>query len=324
MNAQARLGAFVLVALLLLGFATGRVGKMDFFKQETNLVEAEFTDLYGLELQAPVRMAGVKVGIVQDTYLDNNRAVVRIALKPGVRLPASTRASIASRGLVGEKYISLNAKAGDNEELPDGARIPTDLGGDINVFIARVTAVTDDLGSLSHALTDFLGTKKGPSKLQTLIDNADNTIGQLSAILKENHEGLTNTIRNLSETSDAIRHDLPDTLSSLRQATEDVSKIASKIPDAVAAGQNFFEQGEQAAKHVGQVVLDNRENLLRTIFEFRKTAEHLEELSDDLRRNPWKLMAKKPEIKRSKRARQAKMEEMLLSTGHMGIAPARK
>jgi len=324
MNAQVRLGAFVLVALLLLGFATGRVGKMDFFKQKTNLVEAEFTDLYGLELQAPVRMAGVKVGVVQDTFLDNNRAVVRIALKPDVRLPSTTRASIASRGLVGEKYISLNARAGDKEWLPDGARIPTDPGGDINVFIARVTAVTNDLGSLSHALTDFLGTKEGPSKLQYLLDNTNHAMQQLSAILEENHADITTTIKNLSETSQAIRRDLPDTLTSLRQATDEIGKIVGNLPDAVAAGQEFFKQGEKVAKDVDQVVLDNRENLVRAIFELRKTSEHLEEMSDDLRRNPWKLMAKKPEIKRSKRARQAKMEEMLLSTGYMGVAPARK
>ena len=198
MNAQARLGAFVLLALLLLGFATGRVGKMDFFKQETNIVEAAFTDLYGLELQAPVRMAGVKVGIVQDTFLDDNRAVVRIALKPDVQLPSTTRASIASRGLVGEKYISLSAKVGDSKWLPDGARIPTDPGGDINVFIARVTTVADDLRSLSLSLTDFLGTKEGPSKLQELLDNTNTTMRQLSVILEENHEGMTNTLSGIS------------------------------------------------------------------------------------------------------------------------------
>ncbi len=324
MNAQVRLGAFVLVALLLLVFATGRVGKMDFFKQETNIVEAAFTDLYGLELQAPVRMAGVKVGIVQDTYLDNNRAVVRIALKPGVRLPASTRASIASRGLVGEKYISLNAKAGDNEWLPEGARIPTDLGGDINVFIARVTTVADDLRSVSQALIDFLGTREGPSELQELLDNTNNAMRQLSVILEENHESMTNTIKNLSETSDVIRRDLPDTLSSLRHASEEIGKIVGKLPDAIAAGQDFFEQGEQTLKHAGEVVLDNRENLMRAIFELRKTSEHLEELSDNLRRNPWKLMAKKPEVPPGPRARQEKMEEFLLSTGQMGVTPARK
>ena len=113
-------------------------------------------------------------------------------------------------------------------------------------------------------------------------------------------------------------------MNSLRQATEDIGKTINKLPQALQAGQDFFKQGEKAARDMDQVVLDNRENLMRAIFELRKTSEHLEEMSDDLRRNPWKLMAKKPEIPPGPRARQEKMEEFLLSTGQMGVTPARK
>ena len=71
-------------------------------------------------------------------------------------------------------------------------------------------------------------------------------------------------------------------------------------------------------------ILDNRENLYRTLFELRKASESLEIFADDIRRNPWKLMKEKPEIKADRRARQEEMEEMLMTTGRMGIAPARK
>ncbi len=319
MNPQARLGAFVLIAVLLLGFATGRVGKMDWFKQEANIVEAEFKDLYGLELQAQVRMAGVKVGVVQDTILENNRAVVYITLKPDVRLPASTRASIVSRGLVGEKYISLRARAGDSEWLPADARIPTDPGGDINVFISRVTKVAADLQTLSKTLTDMLGSKDGSSRMQELLDNTNNSMRMLSDILQENRKDIRKVTSNLSKTSDALQQDLPGTLHAVRHATEEITRL---LPDTVEAGQEFFDQGKLAMQGVDQVMMDNRENLYRTLFELRKTAENLEEFSDDLRRNPWKLTVKQREVPPSPRDRQEKMEEMLLSTGQMGIAPA--
>ena len=54
MNSQARLGVFVLVALLLFGFATGRVGDMIWVKQDTHIVETEFEDLLGLNVQSAV------------------------------------------------------------------------------------------------------------------------------------------------------------------------------------------------------------------------------------------------------------------------------
>jgi len=66
-------------------------------------------------------------------------------------------------------------------------------------------------------------------------------------------------------------------------------------------------------------MMDNRENLYRTLYELRLASEHIEAFSDDIRRNPWKLMKKKPEIKADKRERQRRMEEMLMTTGRMGL-----
>lgn len=162
-NPQARLGAFVLAALLLLAFATTRIGDIVFLEQEHNIVEAEFDDLLGLDVQSPVRMAGVKVGVVQDILLRDNRAVVRIALNPDVRLPASTRASIIGRGLVGEKNLALTARAGDNEWLPDGAVIPSDPTGDINSFMAKASGITDDIRSLTRTLSAAFGEERIPA-----------------------------------------------------------------------------------------------------------------------------------------------------------------
>jgi phospholipid/cholesterol/gamma-HCH transport system substrate-binding protein len=132
LNAQARLGAFVLVALILLGLMSSRIGGFVWFKQQHNIVETEFNDLMGLEPQSDVRMAGVKVGSIQEIKLDKGRALVRIALLPGIRLPASTQASIVSRGMVGEKYLSLHSGRGahpfragrrhQHPDRPDGQR----------------------------------------------------------------------------------------------------------------------------------------------------------------------------------------------------------
>jgi len=311
MNPQARLGAFVLVALILFGFATGRVGDIVWVKQDTNVVETEFDDLMGLDVQSPVLMAGVKIGIVQEILLRDSKAVVRIALNQGVRLPASTRATIIGRGLVGEKNLSLSAEPGDSEWLPDGALIPSNPSGDISTFIAKSSLVTDDLKKLSEALTRMFSDEGGESvSLKSLLAKTNQTVEQLSAIITENRSELHSTIHNLNAVSNTLKSELP-------AALKEISKVTRQLPDTVAAGKAFFENSNMA-------VLDNRENLYRMLFELRKAAENLELLSDDLKRNPWKVMKEKPEIPPSKRARQEKMEEMLLTTGKMGNTPAHR
>jgi len=335
MNPQARLGAFVLIALLLLGFATGKIGDIVFLEQKSNIVEAEFDDLLGLDVQSPVRMAGVKVGVVQEILLRDNRAVVRIALNPDVRLPASTRASIIGRGLVGEKNIALTARAGDTEWLADGAVIPSDTTGDINSFMAKASGITDDIRSLTHVLSAGMEGGKGFESIPKLIESSKQAVDELAGMIRENRKNVRETSVLLSQSMQTLQSELPAILHDLRTATgeinrlvhdhsKDMARFASELPATLKAGRNFFTQGEKASKNLNASIVDNRENLYRSLYELRKASENLEAFSDNLRRNPWKLLKEKPEVKPGKRAQQEKMEEMLLTTGRMGPAPQRE
>ncbi|MES0372191.1 MAG: MlaD family protein [Mariprofundaceae bacterium] len=310
MNRQARLGAFVIVGLMLFAFATNRVGDMIWVKQDTHIVETEFDDLLGLNVQSSVLMAGVKVGIVQEILLRNHRAVVRVALNSDVRLPASTRASIVGRGLVGEKNLALKAEPGDTDWLPDGATIPSDSTGDISSFIAKASTVMEDIKQLSSAVTKMFSDENETSSLKHLLAKTNQTVEQLNAVIKENRLDLRSTIHNLSETSEALNKELPNIL-------KEISKMSKQLPSTVSAGKEFFENANAS-------VVDNRENLYRMLFELRKASENLEALASDLKRNPWKLMKEKPEVALSKKEKQQKMEELLLTTGNMGNTPANR
>ncbi|PJA33866.1 MAG: MCE family protein [Zetaproteobacteria bacterium CG_4_9_14_3_um_filter_53_7] len=346
MNPHARLGAFVLAALLLLAFATGKVGDIVWPKQENHIVEAEFDDLMGLDVQSPVRMAGVKIGIVQEILLRNNRAVVRIALNPDVKLPASTHATIISRGLVGEKNLALSARPGDTEWLKDGVIIPSDPSGDINTFIAKATGITDDIQSLTGSISGESGGAQSSQSFQQVIANINNAALELSLMVKENRSQVGEITASLQRITQQLEKELPvttragreffedgklmirDSRAEIRDITDSLLRITQQLekelPQTTRAGREFFEQGKQVSENLNASLIDNRENLYRSLFELRLASENLEAFSDDIRRNPWKLMKEKPEIKADKRARQEKMEEMLMTTGRMGIAPATK
>ncbi len=345
MNPHARLGAFVLAALLLLTFATGKVGDIAWPKQENNIVEAEFEDLLGLDVQSPVRMAGVKIGVVQEILLRNNLAVVRIALNPDVKLPASTRATIIGRGLVGEKNLALTAIAGDTEWLQDGTVIPSDPAGDINTFITKASGITDDVKALTQSLSGTEG-GEGSESFQQVIANINSATLELSMMVKENRTQIREATASLQRISQKLEQELPRITRSGREffdegrmmvkesriqigeITTSLQKITQQLekdlPLITRSGREFFDEGKQATQTLNASLTDNRENLYRTLFELRLASENLEAFSDDIRRNPWKLMKEKPEIKANKRARQEKMEEMLMTTGRMGIAPATK
>ncbi len=72
-------------------------------------VKANFLKVGGLRVGSDVRISGIKVGSVADERLDQDtyEAALTLSIRPDIRLPVDTVASIATQGLMGDKYIRL-------------------------------------------------------------------------------------------------------------------------------------------------------------------------------------------------------------------------
>ncbi|GIW41403.1 MAG: outer membrane lipid asymmetry maintenance protein MlaD [Candidatus Binatia bacterium] len=116
-------GLFVLAGLAALAFLSIRVGGLSYKGPGGFRLYARFDEIGGLKPRAPVVIAGVKVGQVENISLgDDYRAVVEMDLDPGLRLPVDTSASILTAGILGDRYISLQI-GGEEEYLRDGEEI---------------------------------------------------------------------------------------------------------------------------------------------------------------------------------------------------------
>ncbi|MDX8411685.1 MAG: MlaD family protein [Mariprofundaceae bacterium] len=342
MNPQARLGAFVLIALLFLLLASGRIAKVSWFTPADRVIKIAFNDVMGLEALADVRFAGLSVGTVKFIELRDNRPIVELELDADFFLPKSTHASIGSGGLVGEKYLALYADPGDTQPLPPDATIPVDIGGDIDTFIAKMSGIAGEFQEMANQVRAAFDAEGDGVSFSTLVHNTNGVVTVLAETLRENREALASTMASLQNTTQILEAQVPDIAGDLRRLSHHLAEMielnrnnlelaASKLPEAIQASQAFFENSQKTmasadgvVRRADDMLVENRENLYRLMFEMRKAAENLEALSDDLRRNPWKLLSEKPEVPQSPRAKQEKLEEMLLTTGKMGVTPANR
>ncbi len=85
---------------------------------------AKFDNIDGISNGSDIKISGVKIGKVESQILDENsfRAVLKLNISPDVKLPADSSAKIASEGLLGSKYLSIQP-GGDEEILKDGGEI---------------------------------------------------------------------------------------------------------------------------------------------------------------------------------------------------------
>lgn len=112
-------GLFVLLGFFALAFLTTQLpgSKLGVVGQSGGYaVTARFDNVADLQPGAPVSMAGVKIGRVTSVRFDSTdyKAVVTLAIDAAYdRVPDDSWASIETAGLLGAKYVGLDAGASD-------------------------------------------------------------------------------------------------------------------------------------------------------------------------------------------------------------------
>ena len=138
-NLEVTVGLFVVLGLCALGYLSVRMGQLQIGPGRTYDLSAVFPTVAGLRVGATVEVAGVQVGRVHDINLADYAAVVTLRLEKQVQLQEDAIASIRTRGLIGEKYVSITP-GGSDRLLKAGGRIrevepPIDIETLIGRFI---------------------------------------------------------------------------------------------------------------------------------------------------------------------------------------------
>ena len=118
-------GLFVVAGICALLFLALKVGSMNTVNAaDSYQVVAQFDNIGGLKVRAPVKSAGVVVGRVTSISFDDKTYVAEVTMSMEKRyaFPTDTSASILTSGLLGEQYIGL--EAGKNSvKLVNGDRL---------------------------------------------------------------------------------------------------------------------------------------------------------------------------------------------------------
>lgn len=118
-------GVFVAIGIAAVVFLSLKVANLTpQAADQTYRLYAEFDNIGGLKVKAPVKSSGVVVGRVSSISLDTKRYLARVELQMDKRYEFSrdVSAEILTSGLLGEQYIGL-AQGGDPDNLKDGDRV---------------------------------------------------------------------------------------------------------------------------------------------------------------------------------------------------------
>jgi phospholipid/cholesterol/gamma-HCH transport system substrate-binding protein len=164
MTRQLKVGLFVIFGLILTMAAVFLIGDTRGLWQPKVAYHTAFADVAGLKPGAPVRMGGVDIGTVtslgHSADANDARAFVRmqISRREAARIKTDTVATVANKGLLGDKMIELSVGSSDTPALDPKQLMPSEEPSDMLAAANRVARAAENaiakIAPLAQALGD--------------------------------------------------------------------------------------------------------------------------------------------------------------------------
>lgn len=122
-------GLFMILGIVALTFLALKVSGLTGYSSKASYykITADFDNVGGLKVRAPVLIAGVSVGEVSSIVLNKSDFRAKVTLmvdETKAKLPTDTSASIYTQGLLGSNYVNLSPGYADTF-LKEGGIIET-------------------------------------------------------------------------------------------------------------------------------------------------------------------------------------------------------
>ena len=195
----------MLTAFMFLVFNQTRTGA-------TNGYSAVFRDASRLRSGDTVRIAGIRVGTVNDvTLLPDRKVLVKFDTDRNTKLTTGTRAAIRYLNLVGDRYMELVDSPDSTKILPTGAQIPVDRTApalDLDLLLGGLKPVIqglnpEDVNALTGSLIQILQGQGGTlESLFSKTSSFTNSLADNNQVIEQLIDDLRTVLDTLSKDGD--------------------------------------------------------------------------------------------------------------------------
>lgn len=280
MSVEAKVGAFTVGGLMLLGGATAGLGGFHFGASGDYVLYAGFKQVVGLQPQSDVRLSGVLIGKVTKIVPEGTGVTVTMEVQPDVKIPKQSKVSIASSGVMGEKFINFQPKVDNGEYLEGGEYLYGSDEAGMNQVFDGLTKVLEKVEGLLGAMQSILGDdvlkssvvemgsnmRKASEHIEgltgslerTAVNNEavfDDMIKQMSGILQGMNQTMAN-VEHMTSNLDQFAGD-PQTVAELKATLGNISRTSASVA-SMADNMNKFAGDPKVAEDLKATVSNAR------------------------------------------------------------------
>lgn len=261
MKREVRLGLFLAVFFVLVIILMIFVGDvLEIFKSQGYRIYAVFDSALGLEKNASVKMAGIKIGSVGDISLERRRARVTMTIDPDCQIPSGSKATLASLGILGEKYLEI-VPSQENTFYQPEAVMDSLPSVSFDQLGSLMMSMGDEIKRAVNSVNQALEKDLGPNLKQALA-NLESLTGELDAVVKENRVSLHQTLETSNQTVASIN--------------QQVEKVASSLQETISEIDSLVKENRSGVRNNLQKLEDTLEGLEETLSSLKTVLEKID------------------------------------------------
>lgn len=303
-------GLFFILGLALTYIVFSVVGDGKLAKEKGYVLTAGFDDIKTLTPGSDVRLAGVRIGVVEGTRLNKGRAEATLLIDESVQIPTDSIASIAMASLLGQNYIDVSYGR-SSSYLSASSSIDTAESVDFNDVLGQVGEIGE---KLSGAIDSLTGGEGGPGSLMDNINNLVEKNGEQLTVVLSNLEQVTSALASTEGTlGKLINND--EGYNALLAAVTEIKGAASEAKILMTDAQAVFQNLDAGEGSLGMLLSDDA-----IAVDLQKSAENLRLFSEQLNTGDGTLtkLINDDELYRELRSMLQKADQALDSFGDAG------
>ena len=279
LSLEFKVGLFTIIALLLLFvfiFTQTKKGQWRGYE-----IGVTFDYIGGLDIGAPVRLSGVRVGEVRSIKIlpePMPKVLIKLRLKRDVKIGKNSRITIRTLGIIGEKYVEI-LPSSEKEYISKGeivegvnplslekfVTIGQDAIFNLNSILTDIKKLTSDV-KVQKNIREILKETSTASKqmntvlrqLKTLSVSIEKTNKEIRKVIKENSPKIAKVLDNTNTLVLTSKSEIEKTMGEIRKFAEtgkDVKKAIAKLENTTDKINTFFEK-LQSEGLIAQIMQD--------------------------------------------------------------------
>lgn len=223
---EVTVGAFVIVGMIALTVIVFFVSGVYLFRPGYSLtVVYDYVSI--LDKGAPVRMAGVRIGEVQNVQLDYDQASgrslvkVKLFIEKGIEIRQNYLFYIRGTHVLSEPHIEISPQPGNEAVLEPDATVTGIDPTPLEALIGHAHHISEQLDNMITDLKEAMEDQESRDALKHIVLNLARLTESLDMILSGSEEEVKQAIRNISSSTES--------LSSILDAVENGEGTAGRL-----------------------------------------------------------------------------------------------